>query len=732
MVGASFGSKGAYLSVLSTMLVVLCGTIPADIVSAQETVLSVDVENGDTIFSNYNVSQGDYFTVEVECQSCETVLYLNGQEIDRDFITSHGMVNTSGILNLTITSNIQDKVNYAVVADISDMNIQSRPSPQQEVNLLNPHTCKMISQCIDFSQEQISTNSPNNLSNSEHYSKGVLDSQSSEYISIPVMGGESLELNLLHSTADLEIDIYYQNDTIEEPLGRIIDYDTPKSLFLSTSSEFLYFDDSGRIIVKLSSETSETLWILQHIIHSKINNEVINVSQTDDIFGHGEMDVVMEVTGNTALVIQSPNDNLNVTYWSLFEGQWVLLKQQQSILESHYIYSLPESTAVKLEFIGNMYTVALSTDDYSDINSGLEAPSVPPMNKDTDNSSWPVIDITKSINNGQFTTSINDISDVYAIEIEAWEDSIHFLKFSISGDIANLEVELISKNQETWEDIETKTRQYSQGKLEVALEVPRGTHYLRVTNLANISQGTWGDYQSPLTYTIETTYELVEEGEEPWFPPDENAEKWGSVARWIMGFFLLTPAAYLVYSHKRNQGLANEMRIKKQRLEFLKQRLDSGKTPQSNRKLITRSLTAISMLDWEDACAAWGPAEANYRTENIAIAAWKLDERIAKNTDAWPIIVGINVIKGNWDICALRLDSPEGQAWNVRAVTPKFLFAGEEVFLDTMVEGNKTFLSLEISSTSNAVDIEINGRLDGTPSASRIPSTIYREIKGEE
>ena len=230
----------------------------------------------------------------------------------------------------------------------------------------------------------------------------------------------------------------------------------------------------------------------------------------------------------------------------------------------------------------------------------------------------------------------------------------------------------------------------------------------------------------------ETTYELVEEGEEPWFPPDENAEKWGSVARWIMGFFLLTPAAYLVYSHKRNQGLANEMRIKKQRLEFLKQRLDSGKTPQSNRKLITRSLTAISMLDWEDACAAWGPAEANYRTENIAIAAWKLDERIAKNTDAWPIIVGINVIKGNWDICALRLDSPEGQAWNVRAVTPKFLFAGEEVFLDTMVEGNKTFLSLEISSTSNAVDIEINGRLDGTPSASRIPSTIYREIKGEE
>ena len=85
-------------------------------------------------------------------------------------------------------------------------------------------------------------------------------------------------------------------------------------------------------------------------------------------------------------------------------------------------------------------------------------------------------------------------------------------------------------------------------------------------------------------------------------------------------------------------------------------------------------------------------AEASYRTESIAIAAWKLDERIAKNSDAWPIIVGINVIKGNWDICALRLDSPEGQAWSNINETPKFLFAGEEVFLDTMVEGNKTCL----------------------------------------
>ena len=121
------------------------------------------------------------------------------------------------------------------------------------------------------------------------------------------MEGESLELNLLHSTADFEWRYIFQNDTTEELLGKIIDYNTPKSLFLPMSSEFLYFDESGRIIVKLNSETSETLWIMQHIIHSKIDNEVINVSQNHDIFGHGEMNLVIEVIENTALVIQSLN-----------------------------------------------------------------------------------------------------------------------------------------------------------------------------------------------------------------------------------------------------------------------------------------------------------------------------------------------------------------------------------------------------------------------------------------
>ena len=85
-----------------------------------------------------------------------------------------------------------------------------------------------------------------------------------------------------------------------------------------------------------------------------------------------------------------------------------------------------------------------------------------------------------------------------------------------------------------------------------------------------------------------------------------------------------------------------------------------------------------------------------YRTDDVAIASWKLDPRIAEVSDSWPIIIGVYIVRGNWEIAALKLDSPEGEPWEIQSVTPRFLHSGYEVFLDTMTEGNKTFLSLEL------------------------------------
>jgi hypothetical protein len=63
----------------------------------------------------------------------------------------------------------------------------------------------------------------------------------------------------------------------------------------------------------------------------------------------------------------------------------------------------------------------------------------------------------------------------------------------------------------------------------------------------------------------------------------------------------------------------------------------------------------------------------------------------------------------------------------VGQVEPKFLHRGEEIFVDTMREGNLTFLTLELQGSASAVDIEMNGRCNGEAMAARIPRTLQSD-----
>ena len=114
------------------------------------------------------------------------------------------------------------------------------------------------------------------------------------------------------------------------------------------------------------------------------------------------------------------------------------------------------------------------------------------------------------------------------------------------------------------------------------------------------------------------------------------------------------------------------------------------------------------------------------------MAVWVLDQRLAKNENTLPVMVGIHVIKGQWELAALRFDAPEGEAYTIKRVEPRFLHRGEEIFLDTMNEGNITFLTVELSGSASSVDIEINGRCDGIPSAARMPQAIGTSSLEEE
>ena len=114
------------------------------------------------------------------------------------------------------------------------------------------------------------------------------------------------------------------------------------------------------------------------------------------------------------------------------------------------------------------------------------------------------------------------------------------------------------------------------------------------------------------------------------------------------------------------------------------------------------------------------------------MAAWVLDKRLAKNENTLPVMVGIHIIEGQWELAALRFDAPEGEAYTIDRVEPRFLHRGEEIFLDTMSQGNVTFLTVELSGSASSVDIEINGRCDGVPYAARMPHSLAMNAQEEE
>ena len=360
--------------------------------------------------------------------------------------------------------------------------------------------------------------------------------------------------------------------------------------------------------------------------------------------------------------------------------------------------------------------------------SHVDAPSHLPENLQVDNTSWPVLNLTKTTN-GQLTLAVHDTTDTYRLVVDGWEDSIHFVQFVVDGSIEGLELQLWDMDQATSETLATDITQPVGDQLKIGLQVGRGTHFLQIRfqNASEAAPHLWGEDVEPRTYVLQASYSLIDEGEEPWFPPSDDAVYWGNIARWFMGILFLLPVVYLIIHVQRSKSYAASVAEKKQRLAWYTSRLDSGESNvKQARTDMAKALHAVAQLEWQDGLEAWGPQRLEHRTEDVALAVWRVDERLATTEGAWPVVVGVHVINGTWDLAALRFDAPEGEAYEVVHVEPRFLFQGEEVFLDTMGPGHRAYLVVELNGTAAQVDLELNGRMDGEPFAARIPESLVR------
>ena len=109
--------------------------------------------------------------------------------------------------------------------------------------------------------------------------------------------------------------------------------------------------------------------------------------------------------------------------------------------EEAVIYPYPDVVAGRISVQDTpVFSVEVATNDFSDL-SGLEAPSYWPKELEVDNSSWPEINLTAPMS-GEFTLAVHDTVDTYRIVVDGWSESIHFVQFTIDGEITGLEAQM--------------------------------------------------------------------------------------------------------------------------------------------------------------------------------------------------------------------------------------------------------------------------------------------------
>ena len=123
--------------------------------------------------------------------------------------------------------------------------------------------------------------------NESQFLRGVLQQNTPEYVPLNVSAGDSLELQLMHATADISFALYFQNQTAELLSNQTIEQVNAPAANDHPESKFWHFSESGRVLLKVESESLETAWVLKAVLFNDGNaNQFIQEHEDLKIVGH--------------------------------------------------------------------------------------------------------------------------------------------------------------------------------------------------------------------------------------------------------------------------------------------------------------------------------------------------------------------------------------------------------------------------------------------------------------
>lgn len=722
---------------VSLVLLFLLLAMPVDAQTNQSLQLDngrtvIDLTAGETRDVTFTVASEKAAILSWACSSCQLEV---GDHDDNLAVEVHGATmlsvkaNQTDTLSLTLSTEVSDAVELILLDEINTTMDTQRPAPSATTDHTTPVVCTSANACLTATDHHLFT--VPNLN--EAATSGVVEANAYHHVAFNTSSGDTLEWQWLATTEAVSVEMFHQTATSETLTDT--DLTAEASTVWSNSAPLgahWAAPADGRFIARISTQAPVAFWAAHVVLHH--HEPVLSLMESNltvgtEIIGHGNTSAPFSWDETHELNVEAVHRSVVFSVDQLLNGAWVAGSPHTlQPGEPMKVYPYPDVSAGRMKMTGaTAFMLEASTRSFADLG-GLEAPSYRPTNNATDNATWPVINLTEATS-GELTLAVHDTTDTYRLVVDGWSESIHFVQFVVEGDVADLEMQLWDIDQNTGEVLATDITRPVGEQLRIGLQVGRGTHYLqlRFQDASEATPHLWGEEVASRTYTLRPAYTLIDEGDEPWFPPSEDAVFWGSVARWFMGLLFLLPAVYLFVHVKRSQAFAASVAAKKERLSWYISRLDSGESsPKQARIDMSKALRAVAELDWNEGLEAWGPKRLEHRTEDIALAIWSVDERLATKKQAWPVVVGVHVLNGTWDLAALRFDAPEGRGFEVVHAEPRFLFQGEEVFLDTMGPGHRAYLIVELSGPAQRVDVELNGRMDGQPFAARVPETLER------
>lgn len=722
---------------VSLVLLFLLLAMPVDAQTNQSLQLDngrtvIDLTAGETRDVTFTVASEKAAILSWACSSCQLEV---GDHDDNLAVEVHGATmlsvkaNQTDTLSLTLSTEVSQAVELILLDEINTTMDTQRPAPSATTDHTTPVVCTSANACLTATDHHLFT--VPNLN--EAATSGVVEANAYHHVAFNTSSGDTLEWQWLATTEAVSVEMFHQTATSETLTDT--DLTAEASTVWSNSAPLgahWAAPADGRFIARISTQAPVAFWAAHVVLHH--HEPVLSLMESNltvgtEIIGHGNTSAPFSWDETHELNVEAVHRSVVFSVDQLLNGAWVAGSPHTlQPGEPMKVYPYPDVSAGRMKMTGaTAFMLEASTRSFADLG-GLEAPSYRPTNNATDNATWPVINLTEATS-GELTLAVHDTTDTYRLVVDGWSESIHFVQFVVEGDVADLEMQLWDIDQNTGEVLATDITRPVGEQLRIGLQVGRGTHYLqlRFQDASEATPHLWGEEVASRTYTLRPAYTLIDEGDEPWFPPSEDAVFWGSVARWFMGLLFLLPAVYLFVHVKRSQAFAASVAAKKERLSWYISRLDSGESsPKQARIDMSKALRAVAELDWNEGLEAWGPKRLEHRTEDIALAIWSVDERLATKKQAWPVVVGVHVLNGTWDLAALRFDAPEGRGFEVVHAEPRFLFQGEEVFLDTMGPGHRAYLIVELSGPAQRVDVELNGRMDGQPFAARVPETLER------